>query len=429
MQTAADAVALPDRAARNPSLLRTLVATNIGAIFEWYDLVIYAMFVVTFSRLFFPAGDPAVAVFLSLGTFASAWLVRPLGAIVIGAYADRAGRKPALILSAGLMMLGTGITAILPGYDTIGLAAPALLVVARMIQGFSAGGEFGSATAMLIEQDPKRRGLYASMQWASSGFAVFLASMFAFAINSTLTQEQVTSWGWRVPFFFGLLIGPVAWYIRSRVDESGEYRAAERTHTPLSEAMRFDKTRILLGAGIVAAGAAGSFMNTYMPTFATTRLGLAPSAALVGTIVAGIINSLMPLLFGHFSDRVGRVPVMATFGAIGLVMTYPMFRWLVASPSVGTLVAIQAMLAFVLYCGYYATVPSLLADLFETRRRVVGVSIAYVMGQLAFGGVTPLVVSSIVAHTGDPTSPGLYLTAIIVVSLACLWGCRRVGIR
>jgi MHS family proline/betaine transporter-like MFS transporter len=298
-----------------------------------------------------------------------------------------------------------------------------------MVQGFSAGGEFGSATAMLIEQDPQRRGLYASMQWASSGFAVFLASMLAFAVNSALTPEQVTSWGWRLPFFFGLLIGPVAWYIRNRVDESGEYQRAERTRTPLQEAIRFDSARMLLGAGIVAAGAAGSFMSTYMPTFATTRLGLAPSAALVGTIVAGIINSVLPLAFGHASDRVGRVPVMATFGVVGLLMTYPMFQWLVASPSIATLVAIQAMLAFVLYCGYYATAPALLADLFETRRRVVGVSIAYVLGQLAFGGVTPLAVSAIVRLTGDPTSPGLYLSAIIVVSLACLWGCRRVGIR
>ncbi|SFH95312.1 MFS transporter, MHS family, proline/betaine transporter [Bosea sp. OK403] len=415
--------------ARRSSLLRTIIATNIGAVFEWYDLVLYAMFVVTLSKLFFPTGDPAVSVLLSLGTFASAWLVRPLGAIVIGAYADRAGRKPALILSAGLMMLGTLITAILPGYATIGLAAPILLLLARMIQGFSAGGEFGSATAMLIEQDPSRRGFYGATQWASSGFAVFIASMFAYLINASLTPEQVMSWGWRVPFLFGLLIGPVAWYIRQRVDESAEFEKAEQSPVPLAEVMTHDKLRVLAGAGIVAAGAAGSFMNTYMPTFATTKLGLDPSVALIGTIFAGLINSTMPFFFGHLSDRVGRIPLMGTFAVLGLVMTYPMFQWLVASPSVGTLIAIQAMLALVLYCGYYATAPALLSELYQTRRRVTGISISYVLGQLLFGGVTPLVVGFIVGRTGNPTDAGLYLTAIIFISLVSLWGCRRLGVR
>ncbi|WNJ88271.1 MFS transporter [Bosea sp. 685] len=414
---------------RRSSLLRTIVATNIGAVFEWYDLVLYAMFVVTLSKLFFPAGDPAVSVLLSLGTFASAWLVRPLGAIVIGAYADRAGRKPALILSAGLMMLGTLLTAILPGYATIGLAAPILLLLARMIQGFSAGGEFGSATAMLIEQDPSRRGFYGATQWASSGFAVFMASMFAYLINASLTPEQVMSWGWRVPFLFGLLIGPVAWYIRQRVDESAEFEKAEQSPVPLAEVMTHDKLRVLAGAGIVAAGAAGSFMNTYMPTFATTKLGLDPSVALIGTIFAGLINSTMPFFFGHLSDRVGRIPLMGTFAVLGLVMTYPMFQWLVASPSVGTLIAIQSMLALVLYCGYYATAPALLSELYQTRRRVTGISISYVLGQLLFGGVTPLVVGFIVGRTGNPTDAGLYLTAIIFISLVSLWGCRRLGVR
>jgi MHS family proline/betaine transporter-like MFS transporter len=415
--------------ARRRSVVRTAIAANIGAVFEWYDLLLYAVFAVTLSKLFFPPGGPNSAVLLSLGTFAVAWLVRPLGAVIIGTYADRAGRKPALVLSVGLMMLGTLITAVLPGYATIGLWAPALLVLARLIQGFSAGGEFGSATALLAEQDPRRRGFFASLQWAASGFAVFLASMFAYVINQTLEPAQVASWGWRIPFLFGLLIGPVGWYIRREMDESPEFVAIEPSAAPLREALTLDLGRILAGAGAVAAGAAGSFTNAYMPTFAITKLGLGASAALVGTIVAGVINSSLPIWFGHLSDRFGRLPVMWTFGGIGLVMIYPMFLWLVASPSVGTLVACQALLAVVMYCGYYATVPALLADLFHTRRRTTGVSISYALGQLLFGGVTPLVVGSIVARTGDPTSPGIYLTAVVVVSLVSLGVCRRYGVR
>ncbi len=414
---------------RRSSVLRTAIAANIGAVFEWYDLLLYALFAVTLSKQFFPQGNPNSAVLLSLGTFAIAWLVRPIGAVVIGTYADRAGRKPALVLSVGLMMLGTLITAVLPGYATIGLAAPVLLVLARLIQGFSAGGEFGSATALMAEQDPRRRGFLASLQWAASGFAVFLASIFAYVINQALDPAQVASWGWRIPFVFGLLIGPVGWYIRRAMDESPEFATTVHSTTPLREALTHDTWRILAGAGAVAAGAAGSFTNAYMPTFAITKLGLDASAAVVGTIVAGLINSTLPMWFGHLSDRFGRLPVMSTFGVLGLIMIYPMFVWLIASPSVGTLVACQALLAVVMYCGYYATVPALLSDLFPTRRRTTGISISYVLGQLLFGGVTPLVVGWIVMETGDPTSPGIYLSAVVVVSLLSLVACRRLGVR
>ena len=410
------------------SRLQTAVAANIGAALEWYDLVLYALFAVVLGRQFFPAADPAVSTLLSLGTFAIAWLVRPLGAVLIGAYSDRVGRKPGLTLSAGLMTLGTLLIAVLPPYSAIGLAAPLLLVAARCVQGFSAGGEFGSATALLAEQDPARRGFYASLQWAASGFAVFLASLFAYAVNTLLTADQVAAWGWRVPFLFGLLIGPAALYIRSRLHEPAEFLRAEHTDTPLREAAGLDKLRILVGAGLVAAGACGSYLNTYMPTFAFTRLGLPASSALLGTVAAGLVNTLLPPVFGHLSDRLGRTRVMAVSGVLGLLIIYPLFRWLVASPSIATLVSIQALLALVFYCGYYATVPAALADLFPTRRRTTGVSISYVLAQTVFGGVTPLVVGWIVSRTGDPTSPGLYLSAVMVLSLACLVAARRLGV-
>jgi MHS family proline/betaine transporter-like MFS transporter len=408
-------------AAKSPSTrLHTAIAANIGAALEWYDLVLYALFAVILAKQFFPTNDPATSLLLSLGAFAISWLVRPLGAIVIGAYSDRVGRKPGLTLSAGLMTLGTLMLAVMPGYATIGLTAPLLVLVARMIQGFSAGGEFGAATAMLAEQDPERRGFYASLQWAASGFAVFLASLFAYAVNTLLSPDQVAAWGWRVPFLFGLLIGPAALYIRSRLDEPLEFQQSERTDAPLAELMATDKTRILLGAGLVAAGACGSYLNTYMPTFAVSKLGLPASVSLLGTIAAGLINTVLPPVFGHLSDRIGRVRVMATFGIIGLVMIYPLFRWLIAAPTIANLITIQALIALVFYCGYYATVPAALADLFPTRRRTTGVSISYVLAQTLFGGITPLVVGWIVTTTNDPTSPGLYLSAVMILSLACL---------
>ncbi len=407
------------------SRLHTAVAANIGAVLEWFDLVLYALFAVVLGRQFFPATDANVSLLLSLGAFAISWLVRPLGAIVIGAYSDRVGRKPGLTLSAGLMMIGTAMLAFMPPYASIGLLAPILVLAARMIQGFSAGGEFGSATALLAEQDPQRRGFYASLQWAASGFSVLLASLAAYAVNALLAPEQVASWGWRVPFIFGLLIGPVALYIRSRLDEPEEFLRANHADHPLAELARVDKANVLLGAGLVAAGACGSFLNTYMPTFAFTKLGLPPSQALLGTIAAGVINTVLPPVFGGLSDRVGRTRVMAAAGVLGLVIIYPLFRWLITSPTIGTLVTIQALIALVFYCGYYATVPAALADLFPVRRRTSGVSIAYVLAQTLFGGVTPLVVGWIVAVTGDPTSPGLYLGAVMLLSLVCLAASAR----
>lgn len=404
---------------------RTIAAATIGAVLEWFDLLIYAFFAVVLAKQFFPTTDPDVSLLLSLATFALAWLVRPLGAIVIGAYADRAGRKPAQILSVLLMLTGTLLTAILPNYAAIGLAAPILLLLARLLQGFSAGGEFGTATALLAEQDPARRGYYASFQWSASGLAVFLAATSAYLINTFLTPDQVASWGWRLPYAFGLLIGPVAWYIRRRAEETPEFLRTTMATNPLAEAVAHDKLRILMGAGAVAVGAAGSYTINYMPTFAATQLNMGPSTALIGTMAAGAVNILFPPVFGHLSDIYGRIRIMGIFGVLGLLIIYPLFVWLLVVPTLTTLILIQMIVALVFYCGYYATVPALLADLFPTRRRTTGVSIAYVLAQLVFGGVTPLVVNALITGTGNRAVPGLYLTGVTALSLCALYGCWR----
>jgi MHS family proline/betaine transporter-like MFS transporter len=326
-----------------------------------------------------------------------------------------------------LMVGGTLLTGVLPPYAAIGLAAPLLMMLARLLQGFSAGGEFGSATALLAEQDPARRGFYASLQWSASGLAVFLAATSAFAINSLLTPDQVAAWGWRLPFLGGLLIGPAAWYIRTRAEETPEFLATPMAAHPIAEIASLDKGRIVLGAGVVAAGAAGSYTINYMPTFAATQLHMGPSTALIGTMAAGAVNILLPPLFGWLSDIWGRFRVMGLFGVLGLLLVYPCFLWLLASPTLATLVVIQAIVALVFYCGYYSTVPSFLADLFPTRRRTTGVSIAYVLAQLVFGGVTPRVVSALIRVTGTPAAPGLYLAGVTLLSLACLFACWRLG--
>lgn len=408
--------------------LRTVIACNIGAVFEWYDLVLFGVFAITLSHQFFPTASQSTSLMLSLATFAIAYLVRPLGAIVIGAYSDIRGRRAGLVLSAMLMMAGMLMTALMPPYASVGIAAPIALVVARLLQGFSAGGEFGSATALLAEQDPNRRGFYASLQWAASGFAVLCASLAAYAVSHLLPPAEAAAWGWRIPFAVGLLIGPVALYMRNRMEESPEFAPAPHRH-PLRDLARHEKGRVLAGAGIVAVGAAGSYLNIYMPNFAYTHLHLPRDLAVLGTVVAGVINTLLPPFFAGLSDRIGRIRVMATAGIIGAVIVYPLFLWLLASPTLGTLIAIQAIMNIVFYCGYYATAPAVLAELFPAENRTSGVSIAYVLAQLVFGGITPLTVTWLVHVTGNDAAAGLYILFAACLSLISLWACRRYGVR
>ena len=204
---------------------KAVVAASIGNALEWFDFVIYGFFAVTIGKLFFPTNSDVDSLLIAFATFGITFFVRPLGAIIFGAFADRHGRQAALSLSIAVMMLGATIIAITPTYSAIGPIAPIVVVLARFLQGISAGGEFGSATAFLAEQDPKRRGFFASWQFASQGLTTVLAASFGAVLAATLTGEQMELWGWRIPFVFGLLIGPVAYYVRRRVDETEEFRS------------------------------------------------------------------------------------------------------------------------------------------------------------------------------------------------------------
>jgi MFS transporter, MHS family, proline/betaine transporter len=203
-------------------IMRVIMAASIGNALEWFDLLVYGYFAVTFAKLFFPTGNEAVSLLLTFGTFAASYLVRPLGAIFIGTYADKHGRKAGLLLSILLMMLGTSIMAFIPTCASVGIAAPVAVMFARLLQGFSVGGEFGSSTAFLVEHSETRKGFLASWQWSSQGLAAVLASAFGVLLFSSLSTEQLHAWGWRLPFVFGLLIGPIGLYIRSQVSESPE---------------------------------------------------------------------------------------------------------------------------------------------------------------------------------------------------------------
>src|SRR5580700_9213599 len=231
----------------HPGLRRVIVAATIGNVLEWFDFLIYGFFAVTIAEVFFPTSDPTVSLLITFGAFGLSYVVRPLGAAVVGTYTDRAGRKAGLTLSIGLMMIGTTLMVITPGYATIGIAAPVIIMVARLLQGFSVGGEFGSAVAFLVEHGGERRGFSASWQWSSTGIISVIVAIFGIALTTLLTHDQLVDWGWRIPYVFGLLVGPAGLYIRARVSETADFLKADKPPSmPIGDLVRRYPVSLLL---------------------------------------------------------------------------------------------------------------------------------------------------------------------------------------
>ena len=411
-----------------PQRWRAVVAASIGNALEWFDFAVYGFFAVTMARLFFPAANETVSILVALATFGVTFVLRPLGAIVIGTFADRHGRKSAFMLTIVLMMMGTAIIALAPTYSSIGIHAPILIVVARMIQGFSAGGEFGSATAFLAEQNPQRRGFFASWQFASQGLTTILATAFGATLASTLTTAQMDAWGWRIPFIFGLMIGPVAYYIRRHVDETIEFQSTPASKTPLREAFSDVKLRMLISLGAVVLVTVATYTTLFMPTYATRQLGLPPYSGFLAGLLTGSIQLVLIPIVGALSDRIGRLPIAFVSAVAILLSIYPMFAWLTATPSIQTLLIVQAVVG-VLTAGYMGGLPALMSELFPTRVRTTGLSISYSFGVAIFGGFAPFIIAWLIEITGSKLAPSFYLMLAAVISLVALAAAHRLGYR
>ena len=406
-------------ASRQTSTFKVLAAASIGNALEFYDILIYGYFAVTISKLFFPTADPTTALLLTFGTFGISYLVRPFGALVLGAYADRNGRRAAMLLSIVIMTAGTGLMAIMPTYATVGILAPIAVLVARLLQGFAVAGEFGSATAFLVEHSKDRKGFFASFQWFGQGVAAVLSSLFGVILYGWLTTEQLEGWGWRVPFFFGLLIGPIGLYIRKHVGETPEFRDHGPAHAPLRQMFAAHWDRLLMCIGIVVLSTSSNYIILYMPTYAIRQLHLPQSLAFTATLIGGLLLTFCAPLFGHLSDRVGRVRMMVIVSALFAVSAYPSFVLLVANPSLAGIVALVCWLSL-LKAAYSGTLPALMAELFPTATRSTGIAVAYNTSVPIFGGTAPLIATWLVATTGSQVAPSYYLIATSVLSLVVL---------
>ncbi|WP_281664253.1 MFS transporter [Paraburkholderia fungorum] len=426
---------------------RIVFSSSVGNALEWFDFLVYGYFATIIAKQFFPMHDEWLSTLLAIATFGISFLMRPLGAIVLGMYGDRKGRKAALTLAIALMMVGTFTMAVMPPYASIGLAAPVLILLARLVQGFAVGGEFGSATAFMVEHSASRRGYYASWQFASQGLAAITAAAFGSLLTAWMPPEQLNSWGWRLPFVFGLLVGPVGYYIRSHLDETPEFlalrkereageaarqAAGKRQALPREKDASFSNqwVNLLLAVGIVAQSTVGVYvLQLYMPMYAVKQLHM-PAAASFGVVVLnGGLQFLLSPVMGALSDRIGRIRIMLTTSILMGVLIYPMFALLQSHPTLGWLLLLQGT-AGIFKAAYSGPMPALMSEIFPTQVRSTGLSIGYSIGVTIFGGFAPTIVETFIHLTGDKLAPSYYVLIAAVLSglslVVVAWRMRRV---
>ncbi len=400
---------------------QTIVATTIGNGLEIFDFTVYGFLALVIGKLFFPTFSGYGQLLLTVATFGVGFIMRPLGGIMIGAYADRAGRKKAMTLTIFLMALGCAVIAFTPTYASIGVAAPVLIVLARLIQGFSAGGEVGASTTLLVEHaTPQNRGYMASWQFASQGLGVMLGAVVVGTLTFTLSPQSMESWGWRVPFFIGMLIAPVGMYIRRHLHESLEI-APDASTKPRESSLRIVCTQhggtVLAAILTMVGGTTAAYVITfYMPTYAVRELGLAPSVALFGAAITGLILFVVSPLVGALSDRVGRKPLILWSRVLLVLLIYPSFLWLNASPTPAVLFTVLGVLSLGLV-GQTAPSITMLPEMFPKAVRASGMSLVYSVGVALFGGFAPFISTWLLNATGSKLAPAWYLVAMTAVSL------------
>ncbi|MBF8005711.1 MFS transporter [Pseudomonas brenneri] len=406
--------AVPSRARTR----RVVVASSLGNGLEMYDFTVYSFFAVIIGQLFFPADSALASLMMSLVTFALGFLIRPLGAVLIGRFADRYGRKQALTLTIALMTVGTGIIAFTPTYSSIGIFATVLLVFGRLLQGFSAGGEVGAASAFLMESGrTDNRCFMVCWQGASQGAAALLGALSGLVLTTMLSQEALHSWGWRVPFIIGLLIGPVGWYIRQHLDETHENIDKP---TPFRDFVRNHARTLGLGILLMASSTVSSYMVVfYMPTYLTRTLHYPSSFAFGLVAFACVLLAVVPPFASRFADRMPRrKPLLYWLCGLQAVLTYPAFVMLDQQSTLLCLVAVSLLILPMAINGGAGL--ALLMEAFSRDDRVTGLSIIYSFGVTLFGGFSPLIVTWLIALTGSPLVPAWYLCGAIVLSGAAL---------
>ena len=410
----------------SPADKRAVVAAVIGNWLEFFDFTVFAFFAVTIGKLYFPSDNPTTSLLLALSTFAGGFITRPLGGLVLSTYADRRGRKAALTVTIMLMAFSTLAIAITPTYGQIGIAAPIILLIARMTQGFSQGGEFGAATSTLIERGSSlNRGFRASWQLASQGAATVLGAGVAALLTNLLPADVMDSWGWRIPFLIGVLIAPVGLYLRNNLPDE-HHQTSERS--VLVELFAEHKRNLALITLMVVGGTVSVYvLSFYLSTYAIHNLGLPQKNALWISVTSGATLLIFAPIWGAWSDRLGRRRLPMIIGKLMLIaLVYPSFWLFNAYPTLFVILPLTALLGVFFAMGSSPQY-SLMCESFPRRIRATAISIAYTFGVTVFGGSSQAVVTWLTQVSGNNLAPAWYMSACLCVSVFALIKLKETG--
>lgn len=403
-----------------------------GNFLEMFDFMVYGFYASAIAHAIFPNTSGYISLMMSLLTFGVGFLMRPIGAIVLGAYIDRHGRRKGLIASLGIMSLGVLIITFTPNYSSIGIVAPILVLIGRLLQGFSAGAESGGVSVYLAEiAPPGKRGFYVAWQSASQQVAVIFAAVLGITLRIVLSEEQIMEWGWRIPFVLGSLIVPLLFYIRRTLQETEAFEKRSVAHTPtLGEIYRglMSHWKLVLNAVLLVTLTSVMFylITAYTPTYGKNVLNLTGRDAFIVTVCVGISNFIFVPVMGAVSDRFGRVRTLMVFSVLVALTAYPAMAWLVQEPSFDRMLGVLLWLSF-LYGGYQGVMVVSLTEMMPAYVRASGFSIAYSLAQAIFGGFTPAVCTWLIHSTGDKAMPGAWLAAAAVLSVLGVWMLHRSG--
>jgi len=406
------------------SKLSTVLRVTSGNFLEMFDFFLYGFYATYISKTFFPSNDEYASLILTFATFGAGFLMRPLGAVILGSYIDRIGRRKGLILTLGIMALGTILIAFVPGYATIGIAAPILVLIGRLLQGFSAGVELGGVSVYLSEMaTPGNKGFYVSWQSASQQVAIMVSAIIGYLLSQWLTPAEIGAWGWRVPFFIGCMIVPVIFVIRRSLQETDEFLA--RKHHPsfkeVLQSIGANWRTVLAGMMMVVMTTVSFYLITvYTPTFGKSVLKLSTADSLLTTFCVGMSNFFWLPVIGALSDKVGRKKILLTFTVLPILTAYPIMHWLVANISFENLLMTELWLSF-MYASYNGAAVVALTEVMPVHVRTVGFSLAYSLATAIFGGFTPMISTWLIEATGDKAAPGYWMTFAAACGLASIF--------
>lgn len=406
-----------------------ILRVTSGNFLEQFDFFLFGFYATYIAHTFFPASSEFASLMMTFAVFGAGFLMRPVGAIVLGAYIDKVGRRKGLIVTLSIMAAGTFLIVLIPSYQTIGLWAPFLVLCGRLLQGFSAGAELGGVSVYLAEiATPGRKGFYTSWQSGSQQVAIMVAAAMGFALNASMEESTLREWGWRLPFLFGCLIVPFIFILRRKLEETEAF-TARRNHLAMRDVFKtlLANWQVVIAGMLMVAMTTTAFylITVYAPTFGKKVLMLSASDSLLVTLLVAVSNFFWLPVGGALSDRYGRKPVLVTMAMLALMTAYPALNLLAEAPSFSMMLTVLLWLSF-LYGLYNGAMIPALTEIMPVEVRVAGFSLAYSLATAIFGGFTPVISTALIEYTGDKASPGYWMSfAAICALLATLYLYRR----